>query len=234
MTIFTAHHGGAKFTTIGECVKVSLGCISPESINQIPTGSPMGQSRITVAQLLGNLRANRDKLAVGDVITTNVIPTKSYLDGVAIDMSCKLDGFEFEFVTVKQNGIDAAGDPAFTVAPLAAGKLNISSYAAVVAGIVTETSTASNGAPPAFGTAGASIVYSPAYNANYFGSWGALAIKVTAIPTAAAACNQNQMMPDATGACAMITATWRNISPCVRRCADIACADKGNDVIVLA
>jgi hypothetical protein len=229
MAIFNAHHGGTKFATIGECVKASLGCISPESINQISTVIPFGQSQITLAQVLGNLRENKDKLAVGDIITTNVIPTQSYLEGVAVDLACKLDGYEFEFVTVKQNGVDAANNPAFTVAALGAGDLHTSSYA-TVAGVTTNTVTDAADAPPAFGATATKHVYSPDYNTNYFGSWGALGLKVTALPAASSNCKANTEF----GTCTSFTATWRNIQPCIRKCSDLTCSDKGADVVVLA
>jgi hypothetical protein len=230
MTIYIGHHGGRNKLKLSDCSKATFGCVSPEETNDMPTRAGHGQTSITLAGMLSVVgEANVPKLAVGDVITSLLIPTQSYLEGVAFKggIAC---GYEFEFVTVKQNGVLPSGDVNFDVAVLTGGDLHTTTYT-TVAGVTTTTVTDDAGAPATMGATRTHIVYSPDHNANYFGSYGAIGIRLKAVPVAADNC-ASYSCANQCGKCETFTATWRNIQHCIS--CNTGCDTNCNDVVVLA
>lgn len=229
MAIFNGHYGGKKYVTFNDCAKAVLGCISPEEHNEIPTRPGHGQSAQTLEKVLAEIGTDVSKIVVGDIITTNLIPTNSFVEGFAADLSCGLGGWEFDPVIIRQNGITAAGDASFDIGAFTPGSVHTTTYA-TVAGVTTATVTASAGFPAQFGAAAINVTYSPAHNAEYAGSFVAIGLRVKALPAAADACNAAPYF----GQCTQITATWRNLQPCIRECRDGGCTGKGRNVVVLA
>lgn len=229
MTIYLGHHGGENQKTLSDCSKSVFGCFTPEESNDLPTLGGHGQTKVTLAGILQRLGDTVvKKLAVDDIITTNLVPTQSYIEGVSFTggVAC---GYEFEFVTIRQNGLTAAGGVNFDVAALSAGALNVTSFA-TVSGITTATVTSSNGVPAQFGSAQTQIIYSPAHNAEYFGSFGAIGIKLKAVPAVSVSCAGEQC--GTCGKCEMFSLTYRNIQHCIS--CGTGCGTSAVDVIKLA
>jgi hypothetical protein len=229
MTIYLGHHGGEKQTSLSACSKAVYGCVAPEEDNDLPTLDGHGQTKITLAGILARIGdAAVKKLAIDDIITTNLVPTNSYIEGVGFTggIAC---GYEFEFVAIRQNGLTATGEVNFDIAPLSDGALNITTFA-TVSGVTTATVAASDGAPPQIGAAATQLIYSPKHNAEYFGSFGAIGIKLKAVPAAATSCDSSAC--GACGKCEMFSLTYRNIQHCVT--CGTGCGTNSVDVMKLA
>jgi hypothetical protein len=235
MAIYNAAHGGKSKGRIDRnCEKAPIVCVAPEDANSITTTPGYGQGAITLEQVIQNLGSDYAKLAVGDSVIVGLVPTQSFLASIANKSPCKLGGLTYEFELVRQNGVAANGDVAYDKAPLAAGVLATTVYTKdPVTLAVTSTVTVAAGVPAAIGATATNVVYgAPRTAAEYFGSFGGVAIKILSLPTATDTC-KSSIHEAAFGACDVFHWNWENLQPCVRKCQAI-CNEAGSDIVVLA
>jgi len=235
MAIYNAAHGGKQKGRIDRgCDKAPITCVAPEDANSITTTPGYGQGAITLEQIIQNLGSDYAKLAVGDSVIFGYVPTQSFLAGVANKSPCKLGGLTYEFELVRQNGVAVNGDVAYDQDPLEAGVLATTVYTKdPVTLAVTSTVTVSNGVPAAIGATATNVVYgAPRTAADYFGSFGGVAIKILSLPTATDPC-AGGIHDAAFGSCDVFHWNWENLQPCIRKCQAI-CNEAGSDIVVLA